>query len=172
MRVANRGFLVVGGLHDQMIDDAMRFVDVLQSAIPQTAHGRVIFFPCDVIVSFIQQLQRAVVAAGAVHSGIDRRMIAQVFAVVDGSALDFVDGSVNFCNGVLFFFVHVMSGSQVLQVSARVAQIRERVQVCRMPSRFVGKAQGGADSDNKHKQGAMACDFHGFLEAFRQNELR
>jgi hypothetical protein len=155
-----------------MIDDAVRFVDVLQSAIAQTAHGRVIFFPCDVIVSFIQQFQRAVVAAGAVHSGIDWRMIVQTLAVVDGSALDFVNGSVNLRNGVLFFPVHVMSGSQVLQVSARVPQVGKRVQISRMPSRFVGKAQSGAESNKKHKQGAMACDFHGFLEAFRQNELR
>jgi hypothetical protein len=71
-------FLVIGGLNDPVIDDAVRFVDVLQSAIPQTAHGRIVFLACDVIVSFIQQFQRAVVAAGAVHSGIDRRMIVQI----------------------------------------------------------------------------------------------
>ena len=127
-----------------MIDDAVGFVDMLQSAITQAAYGRVIFFPGDVIVSFVQQLQRSVIAAGAVHSCIDRRMIVQVLAVVDRCALDFADCSVDLCDGVLFFPVHVMSGRQVFQVSAGVAEIGERVQVGRMSSRFVGKTRSRA----------------------------
>ena len=63
-----------------------------------------------------------------------------------------------------FFSVHVMSRSQVLQMSAGVAQIGERVQICRMPSRFVGEGQGRAKSYNEHKYGAMSCSFHGLLE--------
>jgi hypothetical protein len=134
-----------------VIDDAMRFVDVMKGAIPKTPHGRVIFFPGDVIVSFIQQLLRAVKAAGAPHLCVDRRMIVQILAVVNRSPLNFVDGFVDLVNGVLFFFVHVMGGSQVLQMSAGVPQIGKRVQVRRMPSRFVGKAQSSADSNKKHE---------------------
>jgi len=73
---------------------------------------------------------------------------------------------------VLFFFVHVMGGSQVLQMSAGVAQIGKGMQVCGMPSRFVGEGQCSGDSNKKDKQGAVSCNSHGFLEAFRQNELR
>jgi len=113
--------LVVGSLHDQVIDDAVGFVDVMDRAITQTAHGRIVFFPGDVIVGFVQQFQGAMKAAGAVHSHIDRRMIVQVLAVVNCSPPNFVDGFVNLFNGVLFFFIHVMSGGRVLQMSARVA---------------------------------------------------
>jgi hypothetical protein len=165
-------FLVVGSLDDQVIDDAMGFVDVLEGAIAQAADGRIIFFPGDVVMSFIQQLERTVIAAGAVHAGIDRGMIVQVLSVPNRSLLDFIDGSINFFDGVLLFFVHVMGGRQVFQMSAGMSQVGKGMQVRGMTSRFVGKTQSGAESNKKHKQGAMACDFHGFLGAFRQNEVR
>jgi hypothetical protein len=134
----------------------MRFVDVMKGAVPKPTHGWIIFFAGDVIVSFIQQFHRAVKAAGAIHACIDRRMIVQVLAVVNRSPLNFVDGFINLVDGVFFFFVHVMGGSQVFQMSARVPQVSERVQISRMPSRFVGESQGGADSNKKHDYGAMS----------------
>jgi len=165
-------FLVICGLYDQVIDDTVRFVDVVEGAIPQTAHGWIVFFPSDVVASLIQQFKRAAIAAAAVHLPGDRRVIVQILAVVNRGPLDFVDGFINLVDGVLFFFVHVMGGSQVLQMSARGPQIGERVQVCRMPSRFVGEGQRGAEGDNKREYGATSYSFHGFLEAFRQNKLR
>lgn len=164
-------FLVVGSLLDQFIDDVVSFVDVLKRSIPETPNGGVIFFSGDVIVSLIQKFLRTPKAARAVHSRIDRRMIVQVLAVVNRGTLDFIDGFVDLVDGVLFLLVHVMSGNQVLQMCASVPQISKCVQVCWMPSRFVSKAQGSANGDNKHEQGAVSCKFHGFLEAFRQNEL-
>jgi hypothetical protein len=145
------GSLVVGRLNDQVIDDAVRFVDVMEGAIPQTAHGRVIFLASDIIVSFIEQLKRAVKAAGAIHSSIDRRMVVQILAIVNRSLLNLANGSVDLVDGVLFFFVHVMGRSQILQVGACVPQVGKCMQVSRMPSWFVGKAQGGAESNKKRQ---------------------
>jgi hypothetical protein len=160
---------VVGSLNDQMIDDAMGFVDVVQRSVAKTAHGRVIFFPGNVIVSFIQKFHGAVKAAGAVHSGIDWGMIVQVLAVVNRCPLDFVDGFVDLVDGVLFFLVHVMGGRQVFEVGAGVAQVGKRVQVCRMPSRFVGETECGAESDKKHDYSAISYGFHNLLEPFGRN---
>jgi hypothetical protein len=56
-------------------------------------------------------------------------------------------------------------------MSASVPQIGKRVKVCRMLSWFVGKARNSALSNKKHESGAMACNFHDFVEASRQNEL-
>jgi hypothetical protein len=141
------GFLVVGSLHDQVIDDAMCLVNVMKGAIPKSAHGRIIFFAGDVIVSSVEQFHRAMKAASAVHSCIDGRVIIQVLAVVNCGALNFFDGSINLFNGVLFFFVHVMGGSKVLEMGAGVAEIGECVQVGGMPSRFVGETNCGTESD-------------------------
>jgi hypothetical protein len=134
-----------------VIDDVVRFVDVMQGAIAQSSHRRIIFFARDVIVGPIQQFLRAVKATGAIHSCIDRRMIVQILSVIDRSSLDFVDGFVDLFNGVLLFLVHVMGGSQVFQVSAGMPQIGERVQICRMPPWLVGKAHGSADRNKKHE---------------------
>jgi hypothetical protein len=133
-----------------MIDDAMGFVDVVQGSIAKTAHGRIIFFTGDVVVSFIQEFHGAVKAAVAVHVRIDRRMIVQVLAVVNRSPLDFIDGFVDLVDGVFFFFIHVMGWRQVFEMSARMAEIGERVQVSRMPSGFVGECECGTESDHKH----------------------
>src|SRR5271166_3485175 len=114
-----------------MIDDAMSFVDMMQCAIPQPARGRFIFFTGDVVMRFIQKLHRSVKAAGAVYACIDWRMIVQVLAIINRSSLDFVDRTVDLFDGALLFFIHVMSRGAVLQMSARVPQVGERVQVSR-----------------------------------------
>jgi hypothetical protein len=139
--------LVPRRLHNKVIDDAMRFVDVHDSAIPQASHRGVVFFVGDVVVRFIQQFEGAMEAAGAIHSGINRRMIAQVLAIPNRSSLDFIDSFVDFLNGVALFFVHVITRSRVFQVRAGVPQVGESVQVSRMPARFVGEGQSGASSD-------------------------
>jgi len=147
-----------------MIDDAMSFVDMMQCAIPQPARGRFIFFTGDVVMRFIQKLHRSVKAAGAVYACIDWRMIVQVLAIINRSSLDFVDRTVDLFDGALLFFIHVMSRGEVLQMSARVPQVGERVQVSRMPSRFVGKSNRSAESDKKYDGGAVSCSFHSLLE--------
>jgi hypothetical protein len=153
---------VVRSLLDQFIDDVVGFVDVRKGTIPKTPHGGVIFFSGDVVVSLIQQLLRTTEAASAVHSGIDRRMIVQVLAVINRGTLNFVDGFVDLVYGVLLLLVHVMRDSRVVQMCAGVTQIGKRVQVRRMPSRFVGNAQDGADGNNKQEQGAVSCGSHSF----------
>lgn len=134
-----------------MIDHAVRFVNVMESAIAQSSHRRIIFLACDIVVRLIQQLHGAVVAAGPVHMHIDRRMIVQILPVIDRCALDLSNGFVDFFNGVLFLFVHVMRRRQVLQVSARVPQIAQRVQISRMSSWFVSEAYRRADGNKKRE---------------------
>ena len=164
-----RTVLVVSGLFDQVVDDVMRLVDVMKSAVSKAPDGRVIFLPGDIIVRFIQQFLSTVEAAGAIHPSIDRRMIAETLAVVDRSSLYLIGRFVDLANGVLFFFVHVMGGGHVPEMSASVAEIGQGVQICRVPSWFVGKTHGGAYSKKKYEQGAVSCNFHGFLDAFRQD---
>jgi hypothetical protein len=151
-------------LHDQVIDDAVGFVDVVESAIPQTAHRGIILFAGDIVVRLIEQLQRAVKAAGTVHSSINRRMISQILAIINRSAFDLSDGFIDLVDGMILFFIHVMGESGILQVGARVPQVGERMQVCRMPSWFVGEGECGAESNNKCEYGAMSYSLHSLLK--------
>jgi hypothetical protein len=148
----SRRFLIVGSsLHNQMVDDAVRFIDVVNRAIPQTAYPWIVFFAGNVIVRPIQQFHRAMVAASAVHSCIDRRMIVQILPVIDRGALDFVDRLIDFADGMFFFFVHVMSGRHVFQVSPGGAEIAECVQVCGMYSRLLSYAHCGKQCEQAHQ---------------------
>jgi len=52
---------------------------------------------------------------------------------------------------------------ELAQMSARVPQVGEGVQVSRMPSRFVSESQSGAHGDEKYEYGAMSCSFHSLL---------
>jgi hypothetical protein len=151
-------------LHDQVIDNAVGFVDMVESAIAQTAHGGIILFAGDIVMRLVEQLQRAVKAAGAVHSSINRRMISQILAIINRSALDLSDSFVDLVDGMILFFVHVMGERRILEMSARVPQVGERMQVCRMPSWFVGEGECGAKSNNKREYGAMSYSLHSLLK--------
>jgi len=159
----NWTLLVAGSLHDQVIDDAVRFVDVAEGAIAQTAHGGIIFFAGDIIVRLVEQFQSAVIAASASYVRIYRRMVIQILAIINRGALDLSDGFVDLLDGVIFFSIHAARPCSSLQVSARVAQVGERVQVGRMPSGFIGEGQRGAGSNKEQEYGAISCSFHGLL---------
>jgi hypothetical protein len=143
--------LVAGSLLDQAIDDVVRFVDVAEGAIAQTTYRGIIFFAGDIVVRLVEQLQGAVIAASAVYVRIDRRMVIQILAIVNRSVLDLSDGFVDLFDGVIFFSIHAAGPCSTLQMSARVAQVGEGVQVGRMPSRFVGEGQSGAGSNNEQQ---------------------
>jgi hypothetical protein len=159
----NWTLLVAGSLHDQVIDDAVRFVDVVEGAIAQTTHGGIIFFAGDIIVRLVEQFQSTVIAASAFYVRIDRRMVIQILAIINRSVLDLSDGFVDLLHGVIFFSIHAAGPSCGLQVSAGVAQVGESVQVGRMPSRFIGEGQRGAGSNKEQEYGATTCSFHDLL---------
>jgi hypothetical protein len=67
-------------------------------------------------------------------------MIVQVFAVINRGMLDLCDRPVDLCDGVIFLSIHTAGPCPMLQMSARMAEVREGVEVGRMPSCFVGKS--------------------------------
>jgi hypothetical protein len=146
-----------------VIDDAVGLVDVVDRAIAQTPDGRIIFFTGNIVVRFVEQFKGAVKAAAAVHVGVDWRVVIEVLAVVNCGVLDFADGLVDLFDGVLFFAVHVLGRRELAEVSARVAQVGEGVQIGRMASGFVAEGQSGADRDKKYEYGAMSYSFHSLL---------
>lgn len=121
-----------------MIDGAMRFINMMNSAIPQAPCGGVVFFPRNVIARLIQQFHCAAITSGAIHSCIDRRMIVQPLAVVDGRSFNLIDGFVNFVDSAFFFFVHVIGRGRVFEVGAGMPQIGKGMEICRMSSGFIG----------------------------------
>jgi hypothetical protein len=113
-------FLVLGatsvviGLLDEMLNNAVRLVDMLKSPMLQTMGESVVFFFCNVVMRAIQQFQRSVVTAPMAQVGIDRRMVIQIFAVVDCGLLDLPNGLINFGDRVVFFLIHAARPSSTL----------------------------------------------------------
>ena len=111
------------GLLDQVFDDVVRFIDVLQGATTQPVGKTVIFLFRDVVMCPIEQFKRPMVAAPAFYVRIDRRMVIQILAIIDRSALDLVDSFVDLSDGVIFFPIHPAGPRPALQMSARVAEV-------------------------------------------------
>ena len=107
---------------DGFLDVAVGLVDVLEGALLETLCGGVVFFLRDVVVSFVEQFDGAAQAARPVHASIDRRVIVDIFSVVDGGFLDFGDGVVDFVDGLLFLLAQFPAVG-ALQMSAGLAQI-------------------------------------------------
>ncbi len=152
------------GLLDQAFDDVVRFIDVLQGATTQPVGKTVIFLFRDVVMCPIEQFERFAIAAPAVNVRINRRMVIQILAIIDRSALDLVDCFVDLGDGVIFFPIHPAGPCPALQMSARVAKIGEGMQVGRMPSGFVGKGQCGANRHKKCDYDTISRSLHSLLE--------
>jgi hypothetical protein len=126
-------------LHDQVIDDAACLVNVMDGAIAQTTDPRIIFFAGNIVVRLVEQFERAMEAASAIHVGVDRRMVFQALAVINRGILNFPDGLIDFLDGMLFFAVHMFGRCELAEVSARVPQVGECMQVGRMSSGFISE---------------------------------
>jgi hypothetical protein len=125
-------WVLVGCLNNQVIDDAMRFIDMFESTMTQSVGKPVIFSFRNVTMRLIEQLERPVIPASAPKVCINHRMIVQILPVINGSALDFTDCLIDLGNGVLFLSVHPSGVGLVLKMSAGVPQIRKCVEVRRM----------------------------------------
>jgi hypothetical protein len=152
------------GLLDQVIDDAVRFVDVFQGAMTQAMGKAVIFFLLDVVMGRVEQLQGTMIAASASHVIVDGRMVIQVFAVINRSVLDLCDRLVDLFDGVIFFSIHAAGPRPAFQMSARGAEVGECVQVGGMSPGIIGEGHGGTDSKQKRYYGTMSNSLHSFLE--------
>ena len=91
-------------------------------------------------------------------------MVVQILPVIDRSLLDLSDGRVDFMDGV-FFFVTQMAPVWPFQMCARVAQIRQRVQISGMLA--LGKRAAAAEGKKQRKyhgrnENASNC-FHGLV---------
>jgi hypothetical protein len=116
---------------NRLVHVMMRAVNVHDYAIPQAACCWVIFRVLDIAMSLVQEFAGIMQASHprpvSVHGGV----VFDVLAVVNCSALDFVNGVVNFFNsGALFGVQSATIGA--LQVRPRIAQVGKGVQVSGM----------------------------------------
>jgi hypothetical protein len=142
-------------MHD-MFDRMMGLVNMTKRALLQAPGVRIIFLLRHVMMGFVQQLESLANAAPAGHMQIDADVVMDVLAVIDGSALDLVNGVVNFVDGMLFFFVDAVIRANFVQVGAGIPQIGERVQVVGMTSWIVRRRYQRHRGQEKEQEGKLA----------------
>src|SRR5271165_816593 len=97
-------------------------INMTKRALLKTQRKRVFLFMRDVLVSLLKKLFGAVQPPGVLHSGVHRRVIVQVLAIINRSFLDFIDPLVNLVNGFFLLFAKRPT-ILVLQMSAGGAQV-------------------------------------------------
>ncbi len=63
---------------------------------------------------------------------IDRLMVAQVFAVVDGGTLDLTDSSVDLLDRPRFAIIHAAIRTQLIKIGTGKTEIAQSMQIGRM----------------------------------------
>jgi hypothetical protein len=150
-------------LHYQALDDVVRTVNVLERAMTQSVSEYVILFFSQIAMCFVEEFERAMISASVSEVGIDWGMIIQILPVINGRVFDLGDRLIDFGDGMFFLAIHMAGVSLMCQVGARVAQVRECVQICRMSSRSFSERHGGTKCNAKCDYCAMSCDLHNLL---------
>lgn len=139
-----------------MFDRMMGLVNMTKRAFLQATGVWVIFLLRHVMMGFVQQLERLANATPAGHMQIDADVVMDILAVIDGGALDLVNGVVNFVDGMLFFVVNAVIRANFVQVGAGIPQIGERVQVVGMTSWIVRRRYQRHRGQEKEQEGKLA----------------
>jgi CxxC motif-containing protein len=117
----SRGQLFPVGCTLGIVDDVMRPVYVHNCPISQTARFRNIFRSREVVMSLPKKLICLAKAAMRTERSVDGKWIIETLSIVDRSALDFVDCSVDFANRFLVIVFDRPPCPSVIQIMPRGA---------------------------------------------------
>jgi hypothetical protein len=109
-----------------------RNVDMLQRAMLQAASGWIVFFAVDVRMDLAKQLDRAVQTSPVLVRNVNGGMVAEVFSIVDGRALDLANGRVDVLDGDILMAADGGASRTMLQKPPRRSQIGKGVEIGRM----------------------------------------
>jgi hypothetical protein len=154
--------LVAGGDYaDALVHFVNGLVDVPKSALLEALGEVVVLFAGDILVRFFEQFLGAVQAAGVVEAGVNRRMLIQIFAVVDRRFLDFVDGVIDGVDGFLFLMAKFATVVR-FEMGASRTEIAERMQVRRVPalSRHTTRAESKKQGEKQHGNNESGDGLH------------
>jgi hypothetical protein len=148
---------------DGFFDVVVRFVDVHKGALLEPLREGIVFFLRDIVVGFVDELESPVETAAPVETSVNRRMIVDVLAVVDGGFLDFVDGLIDLVNGMLLL-VTQFAAIGTLEMGASVTEIRQSVKIRGMLSRRLRPCRNERRNEEQKRENSV----HQFAKAFHR----
>lgn len=69
---------------NSFLDVLVGLIDMLESALLEALGERIVFFLSDIVVGFVNEFERAVETAAPIEASVNRRMIVQILAVIEG----------------------------------------------------------------------------------------
>lgn len=138
-----------------LVDFMNSAIDMAESALLQALREGVVFLVGDILMGFFEELLGAMETASVVETGVDWWMIVQIFAILDGGFLNFVDGIIDSVNG-FFFLVTELAAIVMFEMGASGAKIAEGMKISRMLALSEGlvgrkrEEQGDGTSDNRN----------------------
>jgi hypothetical protein len=148
-------------------------VNVVESAIAEAAGRGYVFGTGEVVMRLAEQSFRVVEAICAGQMCIDRLMVAQVLAVVDGGALDLADSSVDLLDRPCFAVIHAAIRSQLIKIGAGKTKIAQSMEICRMWAGYLlglsstAKESGGKENEKNDCKGSKKTHVRAFLTTGR-----
>jgi hypothetical protein len=144
------------------VDVVMRTIDVLENASLEAAGFGIVFFLRYVVMGLVQEVAGLVQVSAPGQVRVDRFMLVDVFAIVDRGFLDFIDGVVDFFDGLTLFDVNRAAVGTMLEMGPRVPQIGESVDVRRMTTLRVDILGGQREKKSKSRghQGKTGQSLH------------
>jgi hypothetical protein len=135
---------------DRCVDVVNRGVDVVKGTLLQPLSEGIIFLVREILVRFFKELLGAVQTTGVVQTGIDRRMIIQVFAVVDGRSLDIGDRVIDSANRFFLLMTQFATAAH-FEMGARRAEVRQSMKISRMLTLSDGIARTEREEQTKQQ---------------------
>jgi hypothetical protein len=144
------------------VDVVMRTIDVLENASLEAAGFGIVFFLRYIVMGLVQEVAGLVQVSAPGQVRVDRFMLVDVFAIVDRGFLDFIDGVVDFFDGLTLFDVNRAAVGTMLEMGPRVPQIGESVDVRRMTTLRVDILGGQREKKSKSRghQGKTGQSLH------------
>src|SRR5271169_6090720 len=100
-------------------------VNVIEGAVAESTGRGYVFGTGEVVMRLAEQSFRIVETICAGQVCIDRRMVAQIFAVIDGSTLDLADSSVDLLDRPRFAIIHAAIRPQLIKICAGKTEIAQ-----------------------------------------------
>jgi hypothetical protein len=144
------------------VDVVMRTIDVLENASLEAAGFGIVFFLRYIVMGLVQEVAGLVQVSAPGQVRVDRFVLVDVFAIVDRGFLDFIDGVIDFFDGLTLFDVNRAAVGTMLEMGPRVPQIGESVDVRRMTTLRVDILGGQREKKSKSRghQGKTGQSLH------------
>ena len=105
---------------------------MIESAVAEPTRRRYVFGMGKIVMRLAEQPFCIVEAICTGQVCIDRRMVVEVLAVVDGSALDLADSSVDLLDRSRFAIIHAAIWTQLIKICTGKTEIAQSMEISRM----------------------------------------